>query len=161
MIGKIMTQERERTVIMSEIMLPQMANFLGNVHGGWILSFLDRVAYVCGARYCGLTLVTLSVDQVFFKEPVYVGELLTCYANVNYVGKTSMEIGIRVTTENLQTGKIRHTNTCYITMVAIDKAQKPILIPPLTLRTEDEKRRFNEALARRQMRLQLYKKDLS
>lgn len=152
-----MDKERERTVVMSEIMVPQMANFLGNVHGGWLLGFLDRVAYVCGARYCGLTLVTLSVDQVFFKEPIYVGELLTCYACVNYVGKTSMEIGIRVTTENLKTGRIRHTNTCYITMVAIDKDQHPVPIPPLVLHNEDEKRRFNEALERRQMRLKLYK----
>ncbi|MBY0377059.1 MAG: acyl-CoA thioesterase [Gammaproteobacteria bacterium] len=138
-------------------MVPQMANFLGNVHGGWLLGFLDRVAYVCGSRYCGLPLVTLSVDQVFFKEPIYVGELLTCYACVNYVGKTSMEIGIRVTTENLQTGQIRHTNTCYITMVAIDKDQQPTPIPPLVLHNEDEERRFDEALKRRQMRLKLYK----
>ncbi len=152
-----MSKERERTVAMSEIMVPQMANFLGNVHGGWLLGFLDRVAYVCGARYCGLNLVTLSVDQVFFKEPIYVGELLTCYASVNYVGKTSMEIGIRVITENLQTGQIRHTNTCYITMVAIGDNQKPIPIPALILHNEDEKRRFNEALIRRQMRLALYK----
>lgn len=152
-----MSKERERTVVMSEIMVPQMANFLGNVHGGWLLGFLDRVAYVCGSRYCGLPLVTLSVDQVFFKEPIYVGELLTCYACVNYVGKTSMEIGIRVTTENLQTGQIRHTNTCYITMVAIDKDQQPTPIPPLVLHNEDEERRFDEALKRRQMRLKLYK----
>lgn len=152
-----MIKERERTVEMSEIMVPQMANFLGNVHGGWLLGFLDRVAYVCGARYCGLNLVTLSVDQVFFKEPIYVGELLTCYACVNYVGKTSMEIGIRVTTENLQTGQIRHTNTCYITMVAMGENQRPIPIPALILHNEDQKRRFNEALIRRQMRLALYR----
>ncbi len=152
-----MNTERPRTVIMSEIMLPNMANFFGNVHGGWLLGFLDRVAYVCGARYCGLPLVTLSVDQVFFKEPIHVQELLTCYAQVNYVGNTSMEVGIRVTTENLQTGQVRHTNTCFITMVAVNEDFKPISIPPLTLRDDEEKRRYAAAIERRKMRLALAK----
>lgn len=152
-----MNKERERTIIMSEIMLPEMTNLTGSVKGGWLLAFLDNVAYTCSARYSGLPMVTLSVDQVFFKEPIYVGELLTCYATVNYVGNTSMEIGIRVTTENLQTGQIRYTNSCYITMVALDQNKKPAAIPPLVLHTEEQKRRFKEALERREMRLKLYK----
>ncbi len=152
-----MNKERERTIIMSEIMMPEMANLMGHVKGGWLLAFLDNVAYVCSKRYSGLAMVTLSVDQVFFKEPIYVGELLTCYATVNYVGKTSMEIGIRVTTENLQTGEIRYTNSCYITMVALDENKKSTAIPPLILHTAEQKRRFKEALERREMRLELYK----
>lgn len=150
-----MAHERERTVIMAEVMAPHMANLLGTVHGGDVLSILDKVAYACGSRYCGLTLVTLSVDQVFFKKPVYIGELLTCYATVNYVGKTSMEVGIRVTAENLQTGEIRHTNTSYITMVAVDEHLNPTPIPPLTLRNDEERRRFKEAEERRAMRKKL------
>ena len=119
----------QRSVIMSEVMTPNMVNFHGNIHGGFILAMLDRVAYVCSARYSGKNVVTLSVDKVVFKEPIYVGELVTFYANINYVGKTSMEVGIRVVAENLLTSKSRHTNTCYVTMVAVDEQGKPTRVP--------------------------------
>lgn len=142
-----------RSLIMSQIMTPDMVNFQGNIHGGYLLSLLDRVAYACAARYAAKTVVTLSVDQVFFKEPIHVGELVLCYASVNYVGTTSMEVGIRVVAENIFTQVSRHTNTCFFTMVAVDDAGKPTKITPLTLNNETQKRRFDEALLRKQSRL--------
>jgi acyl-CoA hydrolase len=147
--------ENRRSLIMSEIMTPNMMNFHGTVHGGFILSLLDRVAYACAARYAGLNIVTLSVDQVVFKEPIYVGELVTFYASVNYVGKSSIEVGIRVVAEHLMTSQYRHTNTCYFTMVAVDENGKPTKAPPLTLHNEEHKRRFEEALERKKARLNL------
>ncbi len=144
-----------RSLVMSEIMPMNWVNYNGNIHGGYLLGLLDRVAYACSTRYSAKPTVTLSVDQVFFKEPLYVGELVIFYATVNYVGTTSMEIGIRVVAENLLTRTSRHTNTCFFTMVAIDEHGKPTKVPPLTLNTETQKRRFNEALARRQTRLKM------
>ena len=146
---------REKTLTMSEIMTPDMANFTGNVHGGYILGLLDKVAYACAARYSGLRMVTLSVDTVFFKEPVHVGELVICYACVNYVGTTSLEVGVKIIAENIQTAVKRHTNTCYFTMVAVDENFKPIPLPPLVLETELDKWRFEEAKLRKQLRFDL------
>lgn len=145
--------ENRRSLIMSEIMTPNMVNFHGNIHGGYLLSLLDRVAFACAARYVGGKVVTLSVDQVVFKEPIYVGELVICYATINYVGKTSMEVGIRVIAENLMTSNCRHTNTCYFTMVAVDENGKPTRAPELTIENETQKRRFEEALKRKEFRL--------
>ncbi|MDR3478809.1 MAG: acyl-CoA thioesterase [Gammaproteobacteria bacterium] len=142
-----------RSLIMSEIMTPDMVNFHGNVHGGYVLALLDRVAYACASRYSAKTIVTLSVDQVVFKEPIHVGELVICYSSVNYVGNTSLEIGIRVIAENLITQNSRHTNTCYFTMVALDDNGKPTKVPPLPLLNDTQKRRFEEALTRKQSRL--------
>ncbi|NNM60113.1 MAG: acyl-CoA thioesterase [Legionellales bacterium] len=138
-------------------MTPDMTNFTGNVHGGYLLSMLDKVAYACAARYTGNPCVTLSVDRVFFKEPIHVGELVTCHASVNYVGKTSLEIGIKVIAENLKTRVTRHTNTSYFTMVAVDETtRKPVTAPKLILNTDIEKRRFEEAELRRDLRLKFY-----
>ena len=150
--------EDQASLIMSEIMTPSMVNFQGNIHGGYVLSLLDRVAYACAARYAGKRVATLSVDQVFFREPIYVGELLICYARVNYVGKTSMEVGIRVISENLLTRAVRHTNTCYFTMVAIDETGKPTPVPPITLKTDTQKRRYADALLRKEARLKMKEK---
>lgn len=147
--------EEKRSVVMTEIMAPEMANFHGNVHGGHILKLLDRVAYVCASRYSGKYIVTLSVDQVIFKEPIHVGELVFFYASVNFVGTTSMEIGIKVIAENLFTGKRRHTNTSYFTMVALDEAGKPTKIPPMSLQTELQKRRYEQAIIRKEARLKI------
>jgi acyl-CoA hydrolase len=144
-----------RSLIMSEIMTPDKVNFNGNVHGGYILALLDRVAYACASRYSAKTIVTLSVDQVFFKEPIYVGELVIFYASVNFVGTTSLEIGIRVVAENLLTRDSRHTNTCYFTMVALGDDGKPCKIPALVIDTPLQQRRYDEALQRRQTRFQL------
>ena len=146
-------EQREKSLSMSEIMTPNMTNFTGNVHGGYLLSLLDKVAYACATRYCGLDVVTLSVDQVFFKEPIYVGEIITVLAKVNYAGTTSMEIGMKVEAENIKTRITRHTNTCYFTMVAIDDKGKPSPVPALILTADLDKRRFEEAKLRRAARL--------
>ena len=141
----------QQTITMSEIMPPERANFKCNIHGGYLFLLLDRVAYACAARYCGSSVVTLSVDIVIFKQPIYVGELVTFHANVNYVGRTSLEIGVKVIAENLMTGEIRHTNSCYLTMVAVDENGKPQAVKPLACKTPEQKRRFEEGKLRREM----------
>ena len=139
---------------MSVLMTPDMANFAGNVHGGTILSLLDQAAFACASQYSGSYVVTLSVDQVLFKEPIHVGELVTFLASVNFVGKTSMEIGIRVEAQNIQQRTIRHTNTCYFTMVAVDEHRKPKAIPPLVIENAVQQCRFEAAEHRKKSRLE-------
>ncbi|WP_433502616.1 acyl-CoA thioesterase [Pseudonocardia halophobica] len=134
---------------MTVLMTPDMSNFSGNVHGGTILKFLDQVAYTCASRWARTYVVTLSVDRVVFREPIHIGELVTFAASVNYTGRTSMEVGIRVTTENLTDQTVRHTNSCYFTMVAMDADKNPVAVRPLTPGTPDEKRRWAEAELRR------------
>ena len=138
---------------MTTLITPAMANFSGNLHGGELLKMLDQVAYACASRYSGNMCVTLSVDQVMFKEPIHVGELVNYYASVNLVGRTSMEIGIRVEAENIQTRTVRHTNSCHFTMVAM-KDGKPVAVPPLALQTEQQIQRHAAAQQRKKMRLQ-------
>src|SRR5579871_1774254 len=104
---------------MTVLMTPDTANFAGNVHGGTILKLLDQVAYACASRYAGRYVVTLSVDQVTFRQPIHVGELVSFLASVNYTGRSSMEIGIKVVAEHVTQGVIRHTNSCFFTMVAV------------------------------------------
>ena len=143
----------QRELSISVLMTPDTANFSGNVHGGVVLRLLDEVAYACASRYAGCYVVTLSVDQVLFKEPIHVGEMLNFYASVNYVGHTSMEVGIKVVAENIQERTVRTTTKCYFTMVAYDKG-KTVPVPPLRLDTEIQKRRFVNAEIRKQMRLE-------
>jgi acyl-CoA hydrolase len=140
------------------LMTPDMANFSGNVHGGYILKLLDQVAYACAARYAGSYVVTLSVDQVVFRQPIHVGELVTFLASVNYTGSTSMEIGIKVITENIQKRSVRHTNSCFFTMVAVDENFKPKPVPPIQPATPDEVRRYKAAQVRRELRQELEKR---
>ncbi len=137
---------------MTVLMTPDMANFSGNVHGGTLLKYLDEVAYACASRYAGRYVVTLSVDQVIFREPIHVGELVTFLASVNYSGTSSMEIGVKVVTENIREKSVRHTNSCFFTMVAVDDSGKPTAVPPLQPQSADEKRRFKQAQQRRQLR---------
>jgi acyl-CoA hydrolase len=140
---------------MTVLMTPDMANFSGNVHGGTILKLLDQVAYACASRYAGCYVVTLSVDQVTFRQPIHVGELVTFLASVNYTGSSSMEIGIKVIAENIRTQVVRHANSCFFTMVAVDDQGKPQPVTPLTPRSPDEIRRFDAAKLRRQLRQEL------
>jgi uncharacterized protein (TIGR00369 family) len=137
---------------MTVLMTPDMANFTGNVHGGTILKLLDQVAYACAARYAGRYVVTLSVDQVNFLQPIHVGELVTFLAAVNYSGTTSMEIGIKVVAEDIRSKVVRHANSCFFTMVAMDDDRKPVAVPPLTPSTPDEVRRYEAAKLRKQIR---------
>jgi len=138
---------------MSELMMPNMANNMGNVFGGVILSLVDRVAAVAATRHSRRPCVTVSVDQVDFREPIYLGELVTAQASVNFTGKTSMEVGVRIESENLLTGSKRHTNSCYLTYVAVDERGRPTPVPPVLPETDNEKRRYNAAEARRAHRL--------
>ncbi|SIP90876.1 Acyl-CoA hydrolase [Aquipseudomonas alcaligenes] len=140
---------------MTVLMTPDMANFSGNVHGGTLLKYLDEVAYACAARYAGCYVVTLSVDQVIFREPVHVGELVTFLASVNYTGRTSMEIGIKVITENIRERSVRHSNSCFFTMVAMDEHGQPKPVPPLQPESAEEKRRYLLAQKRRAIRQEL------
>ncbi len=143
---------------MTVLMTPDMANFSGNVHGGTILKFLDQVAYACASRYAARYVVTLSVDQVMFREPIHVGELVTFLAAVNHTGTSSMEVGIKVIAENIQTQAIRHANSCFFTMVAVDEARKPIAVPILVPASADEKRRYAAAEVRKQLRQEFGKR---
>jgi len=140
---------REYQTEMTVLVTPEMSNFGGNMHGGDLLKLLDQVAYTCAMRYCGNYVVTLAVNNVLFKEPIAIGELIHFKAAVNFTGTTSMVIGIRVAAENLETAEIRHTNTCYFTMVSVDANRKPTAVPTHTPKTEDEKRRWDEAVRRR------------
>lgn len=137
---------------MTVLMTPDLANFSGKVHGGALLKHLDQVAYACASRFCGHYVVTLAVDDVLFKQPVNVGELVTFVAQVNHTGRTSMEIGIRVIAEDAKARTTREAMSCFFTMVAVDEQGKPTPVTQLTLVTDDEKRRFKAAELRRQLK---------
>jgi uncharacterized protein (TIGR00369 family) len=133
-------------ISISELMLPSHTNFSGKIHGGYILSLLDQIAFACASKFSGNYFVTASVDTVNFLKPIEVGELVTMKASVNYVGKSSMIIGIRVEAENIQTGVIKHCNSSYFTMVAKDKEGNSVLVPGLIISNLKEVRRFCNCL---------------
>lgn len=137
---------------MTELMIPAYANFGGKVHGGILLKLMDQVAYACASKHAGRYCVTVSVDGVDFRAPVEVGDLVALRASVNYVGNTSLMVGIRVEAENVSTGEVRHTNTSYFTMVAKGDDGRPAKVPGLLLETRDEVRRYLEALDRLALR---------
>jgi uncharacterized protein (TIGR00369 family) len=138
----------------TELMIPAYANFGGKIHGGILLSLMDKVAYACSAKHAAGYCVTVAIDNVEFRAPVEVGDLVHLNAAVNYVGRSSIVIGIRVVAENIETGALRHTNTSYFTMVAKDKMGVPRDVPPLILETEEEVRRFMEAMKRKELKSQ-------
>ena len=142
----------ESEVIMTHLVLPQDANPAGNLHGGVILKHVDTTGGVVAKRHSRGNTVTVSIDRMAFKQPAYMGELLIFKASLNHVGRTSMEIGVRVEAENLRTGEVRHTNSAYLTFVALDDEGKPTPVPPLEIKTETARRRYQEALFRREMR---------
>lgn len=139
-------------------MTPDTANFSGKVHGGSILKLLDQVAYACASRYAGRYVVTLSVDQVMFRQPIKVGELVTFLASINHTGNSSMEVGIKVIAEDIRSKVVRHVNSCFFTMIAVDDDGKPVKVPSLTPVSADEHRRFTAAQVRRAMRREMEKK---
>jgi uncharacterized protein (TIGR00369 family) len=156
-----MTKEktiRETRVEMAQVMFPVDANQAGNVHGGTIMKLIDTAAGIVAVRHCRTNVVTASMDRLDFHQPVFIGELVVLRASINFVGQTSMEIGVRVDAENLVTGEVRHTNSAYLTMVALDKERKPTPVPQITPETEDERRRFTEGKARADRRKELRKK---
>jgi acyl-CoA hydrolase len=140
---------------MTVLMTPDMANFSGHVHGGTLLKLLDQVAYACASRYAGAYVVTVSVDQVVFRQPIQVGELVNFLASVNHVGKSSMEVGIKVMAENIRTQQVRHVNSCFFTMVAVDEGGHKVTVSPWTPITDDQRRRSRQSLLRRRLRAEL------
>lgn len=142
----------ETEVRVAQLMTPEWANFLGNVHGGHVLKLVDNIAYVCAARYAGTVCVTAAVDRVDFYEPIHVGELLHLVARISAVGRTSLEVEIHLYAEEIATGAMRHTNTCHFTMVAL-RDGKPAPVPRLVCRTREDKARLIQARMRREMGL--------
>ena len=135
-------------ITISELMLPSYANFNGKIHGGYILNLMDQIAFACASRHSGTYCVTASVDTVDFLNSIEVGELVSMKASINYVGKTSMVVGIRVEAENIRNGKIKHCNSSYFTMVAKDGNGNSVMVPGLIADNEIEVKRFLKALKR-------------
>lgn len=138
----------------SQLMMPQDANNLGHVFGGVVLSMMDKTAAIAALRHCRSSVVTASIDRVDFREPIHLGELVIMKASVNYVGRSSMEVGVRVEAEDLFTGNRRHTNSCYMTFVAVDRDGKPVPVPSLVPESPEELRRYRAAEERRRRRLE-------
>ena len=133
-------------ITISELMLPSHSNFSGKIHGGYILNLMDQIAFACASKHSRNYCVTASVNKVNFLNPIDVGQLVTLKASVNYTGKTSMVIGVRVESENIQTGEIKHCNSSYFTMVAKNEQGNNALVPGLILNTEDSIRRFSRSI---------------
>jgi len=144
---------KETSVVLSHVVMPQDANVVGNVLGGVIMKHIDMAAGVVATRHSRCTVVTASIDRLDFHNPAFIGELLTLKTSLNLVGKSSMEIGVRVEAENIRTGDIRHIASAYLTFVALGEKRQPKEVPPLILEDPDEKRRNQEAIKRRQIRL--------
>lgn len=152
MDNKIYKHVEETRITISELMLPSHANFSGKIHGGYILSLLDQIAFACASKHSGEYCVTASVDTVDFLNPIEVGELVTMKASINYVGRTSMVVGVRVEAENIRTGAKKHCNSSYFTMVAKNNDGKSVAVPGLIVNDEMEVRRFLKAAKRIEMK---------
>jgi acyl-CoA hydrolase len=148
---KTVRESRHET---SELMMPEYANNMGHVFGGVILSMMDKTAAIAAFRHSRAPVVTASIDRVDFREPIHPGDLVVMQASVNYVGRSSMEVGVRVEAEDLLTGRRRHTNSCYLTFVAVDRNGRPIEVPELKPETDEEIRRYAAAVQRRRRRLE-------
>lgn len=149
----------DSTVIMAQLMNPQDANPAGNVHGGVIMRLIDTAAGAVAVRHARSNVVTASIDRLDFIRPAFIGDLVTLKASLNYVGRTSVEIGVRVEAENLLTGDVRHTASAYLSFVALDRNGRPMEVPHLILESDDDIRRNEEARARREMRINERRKE--
>lgn len=145
---------KDSQVEMTEMVFPNDANVLGTLHGGKLMLWLDIAASIAAARHCNRVAVTASVDELNFLHPIKIGEVVTLRASVNRVFHTSMEVGVKVISENLLTGDVKHANSAYLTFVAIDQKRRPVSCPPVIPQSADEIRRYEEALRRRRLRLQ-------
>ena len=143
----------QTSTVLSQVMELTDANLASNVHGGTIMKLCDAAAGIAAVKHCGSRVVTAAMDEMSFIEPVFLGEILTLRAQVNDVGRTSMEVGVRVEAENARTGEKRHVSSAYFVFVALDREGQPKVVPPLTPETVEEKRRMEEAKIRRQHRL--------
>ena len=160
MQGKDFKPVRYSETILTELMVPSYSNFQGNIHGGVIMSLMDKVAYVCAAKHSSAYCVTASIDAVDFLAPVAVGELVSFHASVNYVGRTSVVVGVKVVAENVKTHTLKHTNTSYFTMVALGDDNKPTKVPGLILESPKEVLSFIEAIKRKRLKKQ-FKNDIA
>lgn len=150
---------RASKVTFTQLMLPSHSNFSGKIHGGYLLQLMDQIAFASASKYSGLYCVTASVDIVNFLNPIGIGELVTLKASINYVGNTSMVVGIRVDSENIQTGEMKHCNSSYFTMVAKDSEGNSASVPHLQLTSKEEVRRFFDAVRRINQKKQLKKQE--
>ena len=151
-MDKIFKKPEESEIILTELMLPSHSNFSGKIHGGYILSIMDKAAFASASKFSGEYCVTASVNRVDFLNPIEVGELLTLHAQVNYVGRSSMVVGIRVESQNIRTGVIKHCNSSYFSMVARDENGKGVQVPGLILSNETDMRRFLRSIKHIKMR---------
>jgi uncharacterized protein (TIGR00369 family) len=142
----------------TELMIPSYANFGGKIHGGILLSLMDKVAYACASKHAGTYCVTVSVDKVEFLQPVEVGELVALHASVNYVGRSSLIVGIRVEAQNVKSGTIKHTNSSYFTMVAKGEDDRPTQVPELILQNAEQVKRFIECMRMKEIKLAVKEK---
>jgi acyl-CoA hydrolase len=140
------------------VLMPDQANPYGTAFGGAIVAWIDMVASMAAQRHCGKEVVTASIDSLSFKEPIYIGEHVVLKASVNYVGRTSMEVGVQVSREDPYTGRSTVATTAHLTFVALDKDKKPTPVPAITVETEDEKRRYANAEMRVKNRKELLRK---
>lgn len=146
----IFKHSSESQVTITQLMLPSHSNFSGKIHGGFVLNLMDQIAFACASKHSQHYCVTASVNRVDFLNPIDVGELVTLKASVNYTGRTSMVIGVRVESENIQTGKKKHCNSSYFTMVAKNDAGKNVSVPGLILKTNQDVRRYTRSIARQE-----------
>ena len=149
----------ESKVSLAQVMLPEDTNPAGNVHGGTIMKLVDNAAFVAASRHCRRNVVTVSMDSMSFHSPVYLGDLLFLKASVNMTGRSSMEVGVKVESEDTLTGEVRHTGSAYLTFVALDHRGRPAPVPPIIPETPDEKRRYKEACERAAQRKKIRRKD--
>ena len=159
--NKVMTPAKPVTfsqTTITELMIPSYANFGGKIHGGILLSLMDKVAYACASRHAGTYCVTVSVDKVEFLQPVEVGELVAMHASVNYVGRTSLIVGIRVEAQNVKTGTVKHTNSSYFTMVAKGDDDRPTPVPELILESKEQVKRFIECMRMKEIKQSIKEK---
>ncbi|RZS93490.1 acyl-CoA thioesterase [Aquimarina brevivitae] len=140
---------KQSQITISELMLPSHSNFSGKIHGGYILSLMDQIAFACASKHSETYCVTASVDKVDFLLPIEVGELVTMKASINYTGSTSMVVGVRVEAENVRTGKVKHCNSSYFTMVAKDDQGNNVEIPGLILKGKNDIRRYARSFYRK------------
>ena len=142
----------ESSMVTSRLLIQTDANVMGNVFGGAIMRYMDEIAGIVAFRHAGRNCVTASIDRMNFWAPAYVGNILILKASVNYVGRTSMEVGVRIEAQDWKTGKVSHTGSCYLTFIALDSRGRPTPVPKLNLETDEERRRFKEGLTRRKLR---------
>jgi acyl-CoA hydrolase len=148
--GKTVAQSQ---ITLTQLMLPYHANALGNVHGGEVMKMVDETAAIAAMRHAGRPCVTVAIDSMTFRQPVKIGDLVSCTASLTYVGKSSIEVGVKVTAEEPISGKTTHTNSAYLVFVALDEQQRPTRVQGLVVETPEQERRFSEGLERQRHRL--------